>query len=43
MPDLSPLLKDERKSDFGGVRSVDDPTWTSAANLAVMHNVQPVW
>jgi hypothetical protein len=25
MSDLSPLLGEERKSNFGGVRSVDDP------------------
>jgi len=25
MADLSPLLGEERKSDFGAVRSVDDP------------------
>ena len=28
MADLSPLLGEERKSDFGAVRSVDDPQRT---------------
>jgi hypothetical protein len=28
MADLSPLLGQERKSDFGAVRSVDDPKRT---------------
>jgi len=30
MSDLSPLLGEERKSNFGVVRSVDDPTETSS-------------
>ena len=32
MSDLSPLLGEERKSNFGAVRSVDDPSETSAAS-----------
>ena len=33
MSDLSPLLGEERKSNFGAVRSVDDPTETLALAL----------
>ena len=32
MADLSPLLGEERKSDFGAVRSVVDPSATSAVS-----------
>jgi hypothetical protein len=31
MPDLSPLSGEEQKPDFGAVRSVEDPTRTSAS------------
>jgi hypothetical protein len=37
MSDLSPLLGEERKSNFGAVRSVDDPSETLAAKFTVMH------
>jgi hypothetical protein len=33
MSDLSPLLGEERKSNFGVVRSVDDPEQTSSKQL----------
>ena len=36
MADLSPLLGEERKSDFGAVRSVDDPIRTSAGQAEVV-------
>jgi len=38
MSDLSPLWGEDRKSDFGAARSVDDPSATLAAKFAVMHN-----
>ncbi len=40
MSDLSPLLGEERKSNFGVVRSVDDPNATSSA-LSTALSQQP--
>jgi hypothetical protein len=39
MADLSPLLGEERKSDFGAVRSVDDPTETSRSEAKMNRDV----
>jgi hypothetical protein len=36
MADLSPLLGEERKSDFAAVRSVDDPIPEVARTVAAM-------
>jgi hypothetical protein len=39
MADLSPLLGEERKSDFGAVRSVEDPTRTSAGKYMLDRSI----
>ena len=43
MSDLSPLLGEERKSNFGAVRSVDDPSaWTGRALQAGCEQMEGV-
>lgn len=40
---IPPLLEDKQTSGERTKNDANDPTRTSAANLAVMHNVKPVW
>jgi hypothetical protein len=43
MADLSPLLGEERKSDFGAVRSVEDPDQTLQFSRAREELAELIW
>ena len=38
MADLSPLLGEEQKSDFGAIRSVEGPQWTNVERAVTEHH-----